>query len=169
MTVSDAIAVLALGISAVSAFVSYKAYKHTVSAQQLEATLAFEKDKSELLMYLEQSRNLFSTAQREIENIRFVLAHEPQAVQQALGSYNNLFSEFLPRLVGAERQASSLWQEIYEWRDTSGRSAFAHHTPRYRASVEHDRVAHSSALKCAAELRSQIGRAHEAYERGQLG
>jgi len=169
MTGSDAIAVLALVISAVSAFVSYKAFKHTVNAQQLEATLAFEKDKSELLMYLEQSRNLFSAAQREIENVRFVLAHEPQAVQQALVSYNNLFSEFLPRLVGAERQASSLWQEIYEWRDTSGRSAFAHHTPRYRASVEHDRVAHSSALKCVAELRSQIGRAHEAYERGLLG
>jgi hypothetical protein len=169
MTGSDAIAVLALVASGVSAFVSYKAYKHTISAQQLEATLAFEKDKSELLMYLEQSRNLFSAAQREIENVRFVLAHEPLIVQQVLASHNGLFTEFLPRLVGAERQASSLWQEIYEWRDASGRSAFAHHTPRYRASVENDRVAHSSALKCVAELRSQIGRAHEAYERGLLG
>lgn len=166
---SDAIAVLALVVSAISALVSYKAYKHTVGSQQLETTLAFEKDKSELLMYLEQSRNLFSAAQREIENVRVVLAHEPLAVQQALASYNNLFTEFLPRLVGAERQASTLWQEIYEWRDTSGRSAFAHHMPRYRASVENDRVAHSSALKCVAELRLQIGRAHEAYDRGQLG
>ena len=169
MSGSDAIAVLALVVSAISALVSYKAYKHTVGSQQLETTLAFERDKSELLMYLEQSRNLFSAAQREIENVRFVLAHEPPAVQQALASYNNLFTEFLPRLVAAERQASTLWQDIYEWRDTSGRSAFAHHTPRYRASVENDRVAHSSALKCVAELRSQIGRAHEAYARGQLG
>lgn len=168
MTSSDVIAVLALVISTASAFVSYKAFKHSVTAHHLEATLAFEKDKSELLMYVEQSRNLFSAAQREIENVHFVLAHEPQAVQRALASYSNLFTEFLPRLAGAECQASTLWQEIHAWRDVSGRSAFAHHTPRYRASLENDRLAHGSALKCVGELRSQIIRAHDAYEKGLL-
>ncbi|MGN6235324.1 hypothetical protein [Dyella sp.] len=166
---SDTIATLALIVSIGSAVVSYKAFKHSVNAHELETTLAFEKDKSELLMHVEQSRNLFSSAQREIENVRFVLAHEPPQVQRALASYDNLFTEFLPKLVGAERQATSLWNEVYEWRDKSGRSAFAHHTPKYRALLENDRVAHQSALKCVAELRNQITRAHEAYERGQLG
>lgn len=165
---SAAIATLALVVSVVSAFVSYKAFKHSINVHELETTLAFERDKSELLMHVEQSRNLFSSAQREIENVGFVLSQEPSQVQAALGSYQNLFTEFLPKLVGAERQATSLWNEIYDWQDKSGRSAFAHHTPRYRALLENDRVAHQSALKCVAELRSQIVRAHEAYERGQL-
>jgi hypothetical protein len=166
---SDIIAILALVVSVGSAFVSYKAFKHSVNVHELETTLAFERDKSELLMHVEQSRNLFSSAQREIENVKFVLASEPPQVQKALASYDSLFTKFLPRLVGAERQATSLWNEIYEWQDKTGRSAFAHHTPRYRALLEDDRVAHQSALKCVAELRSQITRAHEAFESGQLG
>jgi hypothetical protein len=166
---SDIIATLALIVSVSSALVSYRAFKHSVDVHELETTLAFERDKSELLMHVEQSRNLFSSAQREIENVKFVLAYEPPQVQKALGSYDNLFTEFLPRLVGAERQATALWNEIYEWQDKTGRSAFAHHTPRYRALLENDRVAHQSALKCVAELRSQITRAHEAFESGLLG
>jgi hypothetical protein len=162
---SIAIATLALVVSAASALISYKAFTHSVTVHELETALAFERDKSELLLHVEQGRNLLSSAQREIENVMFVLAHEPRQVQNALGSYDNL----LPKLVGAERQATSLWNEIYEWRDKSGRSAFAHHSPRYRALLENDRVAHQSALKCVAELRSQISRAHEAYERGLLG
>lgn len=165
---SDIIATSALVVSVGSAFVSYSAFRHSVNVHELETTLAFERGKSELLMHVEQSRNLFSSAQREIENVKFVLAYEPPQVQGVLGSYDDLFTEFLPKLVGAERQATSLWNEIYEWRDKSGRSAFAHHTPRFRALLEDDRVVHQSALKCVAELRSQIIRAHEAYERGQL-
>ena len=169
MVGSDVIAIVALLVSLGSAFISYKAFHHSVSVHDLETTLAFERDKSELLMHVERSRNLFSAAKREIENAKFVLDHEPPVVQQALRSYDNLFTEFLPRLVGAERQANSLWHEIYEWRDKSGRSAFAHHTPRFRSLLEDDKVAHDAALKCVAELRSQMQRAHDAYERGQLG
>jgi hypothetical protein len=169
MDASDVIATLALLVSVAAAFVSYKAYMHTVRVHELETTLAFERDKSELLSYLEQSRNLFSSARREIELARFVLEHEPLAVQSALSSYQNLFTEFLPNLIGAERNANALWDEIFEWRDKSGRSAFAHHSPRFRASVENDRVAHEMALKCTAELNSQMVRAREAYHLGHLG
>ena len=119
-------------------------------------------------MYVEQSRNLLSEAKREIEAVRNVLDNEPQSVRLALRTYQNLFADFLPRLKGGERQANSLWEEIYEWRDKSGRNAFAHHAPRYRALIADDRVARDSALKCVAELRAQIARAHEAYERGIL-
>ena len=169
MESSDVIAVLALIVSLVSAYISYRAFTHSVGAHELETTLAFERDKSELLMQVEQSRNLFSSARREIEQLQFVLSHEPPQVQSALNSYDNLFSEFLPRLVGAERQAGLLWDEIHAWRDKSGRGAFAHHTPRFRSLIENDRVAHDSALFCAKEVRAQLARAQDAFNRGLLG
>jgi hypothetical protein len=169
MDASDVIASLALIVSIVAALISYKAYNHTVGAHDLETTLAFERDKSELLSYVEQSRNLFSGARREAELAQFVLGHEPPVVQQALTSYQGLFTDLLPKLVGAERNATSLWEEIFEWRDKSGRSAFAHHAPRYRASLEHDRVAHEMALKCVAEFNSQMIRAREAFASRRLG
>lgn len=168
MDASDVIAALALVVSIFAGVISWKAYTHTVNAHELETTLAFERDKSELLSYIEQSRNLFSSARREIELAQFVLSHEPLEVQQALSSYQGLFTEFLPNLVGAERNANSLWHEIFEWRDKSGRSGFAHHAPRFRASVENDRVAHQMALKCTAEFNSQLGRAKEAFANGLL-
>ena len=169
MDASDVIALFALVVAGWAALISRRAYKHTVSVHELETTLAFERDKSELLSYLEQSRNLFSSARREIELAQYVLAHEPSIVQAALESYQGLFTEFLPRIIGAERQVNSLWDEIYEWRDKTGRSAFAHHVPRYRALVENDRVAHEMALKCAAEFNATMVRAREAYNSGQLG
>ena len=169
MEASDVIAVLALIVSLASAYISYRAFTHSVSVHELESTLAFERDKSELLMHVEQSRNLFSSARREIEQIQFVLFQEPIQVQTALKSYENLFTVLLPRLIGAERQASQLWEEIHQWRDKSGRSAFAHHTPRYRALIEDDRVAHDSALFCVAELRAQLTRAKDMFSRGLLG
>ncbi|SDR10596.1 hypothetical protein [Pseudoxanthomonas sp. CF125] len=160
---SDVIAVLALVVSLASAYISYRAFTHSVSVHELESTLAFEKDKSELLMHVEQSRNLFASARREIEQVQFVLSHEPSVVQDALRNYDNLFTEFLPRLVGAERQAGLLWDEIHEWRDKSGRSAFAHHTPRFRSLIENDRIAHESALFCVGELRAQLARARDEF------
>jgi hypothetical protein len=169
MEASNVIASLALIVSVVAALISYKAYNHAVGVHDLETTLVFERDKSELLSYVEQSRNLFSGARREVELAQFVLGHEPPTVQQALISYQGLFTDFLPKLVGAERNATSLWEEIFEWRDKSGRSAFAHHGPRFRASLEHDRVAHEMALKCAAEFNSQMVRAREAFLNGLLG
>ena len=169
MDASDLIAVIALAVSFASAYVSYKAFNHSVKVHDLETTLAFERDKSELLMHVETSRSHFAAAQREIENVRYVFEHEPLAVQQALSSYHDLFTNFLPKLVQAERQASILWNEIYEWRDKSGRSAFAHHTPRFRSLIDNDKVVHDMAVRCVTEVRSQIQRAHEAFERGQLG
>ena len=169
MESSDLIAGLALVVSLVSAYISHKAFTHSVSVHELETTLAFERDKSELLMHVEKSRNLFSSARQEVERVQFVLSHEPPQVQGALKSYDNLFTEFLPRLIGAERQAGLLWQEIYEWRDKSGRSAFAHHSPRFRSLIENDRVAHDSALFCVAELRTQLARAQDMFSRGLLG
>lgn len=169
MEVSDLIAVVALAVSLWSGFISYKAFNHSVKVHELETSLAFERDKSELLMHVETSRSHFAAAQREIENVRLVLAHEPSQVQQALGSFQNLFTEFLPKLVQAERQAGILWQEIYEWRDKSGRDAFAHHTPRFRSLIDNDKMVHEMALKCVTEVRSQLQRAQEAYERGLLG
>ncbi|MCC8686419.1 hypothetical protein ABFU27_07355 [Xanthomonas campestris pv. raphani] len=166
---SDVIAVLALIVSLASAYISYRAFSHSVSVHELESTLAFERDKSELLMHVEQSRNLFSSVRREIEQLQFVLSHEPQQVQGALKNYDNLFTEFLPRLVGSERQAGLLWDEIHAWRDKSGRSAFAHHTPRFRSLIENDRVAHDSALFCAQEVRAQLARVRDLFNRGLLG
>lgn len=168
MESSDAIAALALIVSMTSAYISYRAYSHSVTSHELETKLAFERDKSELLMYVEKSRSLFSSARREIEQLQFVLSHEPPEVQSALKNYDNLFREFLLRLIGSERQAGLLWEEIYEWRDKSGRSAFAHHTPRYRSLIESDRVAHDSALFCVSEVRTQLARAKEMYRRGLL-
>jgi hypothetical protein len=169
MDASDAIALLALGISVWAAVTSHRAHNHALRVHELETDLAFRREKSELLSYLEQSRNLFASARREIELARYVLDQEPLQVQAAMGSYQSLFTEFLPNIVGAERQVNSLWSEIYEWRDQSGRSAFAHHVPRYRALVENDRVAHEMALKCTAEFNETLGRARQAYNSGQLG
>lgn len=169
MGASDVIAVLALTVSLASVYIAYRAFTHSVTVHELESTLAFERDKSELLMHVEQSRKLFSSARREIEQIQFVLSHEPIQVQSALKNYSDLFTDFLPRLVGAERQAGLLWEEIYEWRDKSGRSAFAHHTPRFRSLIEDDRVVHESALFCVKELRAQLIRAQDAFRSGTLG
>ncbi len=169
MDSSDVIAALALLVSLGSAYVSYRAFVHSVSAHELETKLAFERDKSELLMYVEKSRSLFSIARREVEQLQFVISHEPLQVRAALATYDDLFNQFLPRLVGSERQAGLLWEEIYEWRDKSGLSAFAHHTPRFRSLIEDDRVAHDSAVFCAAEVRTQLARAKDLYVQGSLG
>ena len=168
MEASDLIAALALIVSIIAALTSWKAYAHSVSVHELETTLAFERDKSELLSYVERIRNLFSASRREIELAQFVLSHEPPQVQAALHHYQGLFTEFLPDLIGAERNANSLWEQIFEWRDKAGRSGFAHHAPRFRASVEHDRIAHEMALKCTAEFNSQMTRAQEAFASGLL-
>jgi hypothetical protein len=168
MDASVAIALVAMVVSFWAAWTSHKAHTHAVKVHELENELAFSRDKSELLSYFEQSRNLFSSAQREIERARHVLEQEPAQIQAALTSYQNLFTEFLPRLVNSERQVNSLWEEVYEWRDKSGRSAFAHHTPRHRALVENDRVAYEMAMKCVEELNAQLIRARQAYESGLL-
>ena len=84
MESSDVIAGLALAVSVASAYISYRAFTHSVGVHELESKLAFERDKSELLMHVEQSRNLFSSARREIEQLQFVLSHEPPQVQGAL-------------------------------------------------------------------------------------
>ena len=169
MGFSDVIAILALAVSLASAYVSHRAFVHSVNVHELETALAFERDKSELLIHVEQSRNLFSAARREIERTQFVLSHEPVEIQRALQNYENLFTEFLPKLMGAERQASSLWDEVFAWRDKTGRSAFAHHTPRFRSLIENDRVVHDSAMFCNNEVRTQLGRAKDMYRDGLLG
>ena len=168
MGTSDAIAVLALIVSLASAYISFRAFKHSVSVHDLESSLAFDRDKSELLMHVEQSRNLFAAARREIEQTQFVLSKEPEQVKRALSCYDNLFTEFLPKLIGAERQASSLWDEIFNWRDKSGRSAFAHHTPRFRSLIDNDRMVHDSAIFCNTEVRAQLARAQDMHRKGQL-
>lgn len=120
-------------------------------------------------MHVEQSRNLFPSARREIEQLQLMLSHEPPQVQSTLKSCDNLFTESLPRLVGSERQAGLFWDEIYKWRDKSGRSAFAHHTPRFRLLIENDCAAHDSALFCTQKVRAQLTRAQELFNRGLLG
>jgi len=168
MGTSDAIAALALIVSLASAYISFRAFKHSVSVHDLESSLAFDRDKSELLVQVEQSRKLFSAARREIEKTQFVLSQEPEQVRLALNYYDSLFTEFLPKLIGAERQASLLWEEIFSWRDKAGRSAFVHHTPRFRSLIEDDRVVHDSALVCNNEVRAQLVKAQDMYRKVQL-
>lgn len=164
MNFSDAIAAFALLTSVTSGVVSYRTMKIARASQEFEATIAFERDKSELLMYIEQSRNHFSAAVREIERLHFVVQASSPDVQRALSSYQNLFSDFLPRVVVAERQASKLWDEVFEWRDKSGRSSFAHHTPRFRSLVDNDRVVYDSAMTCISEVHSQLKRAKMMFD-----
>ena len=169
MSATDFVAILALVVSLGSAYISFRAHRHSVDVHELETSLAFERDKSELLSYIEQSRRHFSDAISEIERVKFVLGHEPSQVQIALSSYENLFTEFLPKLVGAERQANTLWSEIYDWRDKSGRGAFAHHSPRHRALVADDKFVYDMAMICVTELRHQLARAQAANANGLLG
>lgn len=168
MGTSDAVAALALIVSLASAYISFRAFRHSVNVHEIDSSLAFDREKSELLVQVEQSRALFSAARREIERTQFVISQEPEQVQAALSCYDSLFTEFLPKLAGAERQASLLWDEIFNWRDKAGRSALAHHASRFRSLIEDDRVAHDSALFCNTEVRVQLVKAQEMNRNGKL-
>jgi hypothetical protein len=168
METSNFIAIIALLISLASAYISYRAFKHSITVHELESTLAFERDKSELLIYVEQSRNLFRAAIRQIEQTKFVIGQQPEQVKIALKCYDNLFTEFLPKLIESERQSSILWDEIYNWRDKSGRSAFAHHTPKFRSLIDNDRMVYDSAIFCNSEIRAQLTKAQDMLRNGLI-
>lgn len=159
MGTSDVIAILALIVSLGSGAISFWAFKHSVRVHDLDANLAFDRDRSELLVHLEESRALFASSKLELEEVQLALSHVQDQAQSALIDHDKLLAEFQRKLAGAERQASILWGEVFDWQGKQRKGAIAHHAPRYRSLIASDRVVNDAALVHIANIRHLL--AHE--------
>ena len=134
MDASDFIAVFALVVSFLSAWISYRAYLHSVRVREQESHLAFSREKSEFLMRIEKAKKRFDRLEHRLETLLNMANRLPDGERANLAMETEQLRADLKYLIGCQRQASSLWDEAYEM----SQSGLAHHKPRFLGLIEDD-------------------------------
>ena len=134
METSDVIAALALAVSLLSGWISYRAYRHTVRVSEEESRLAFSREKSEFLVRIDRARATFDRLGHRLESLMTAIDRAPEKSRASLTSEVEQLKSDLKYLEGCKRQAWSLWDETYEM----NQSGLAHHKPRFLKFIEDD-------------------------------
>jgi hypothetical protein len=134
MNTSDAIAVIALAISALSAWISYMAYLHSVRAKEEGLRLTFSRQKSEFLVRIEKARKTFDALEERLKRQLTKIEAAPEEACVALATHVSALVSDLKYVERCQKQAWSLWDETYEM----NQSGFAHHGPRFLGLIEDD-------------------------------
>ncbi len=158
-----AISILSLIAAGWSSWISHRALKHTREVYEQESTLSFAKEKAELLEVINTSRRLLDATRIAIELLQSQFSAEPKPVQEMMRNYTNLFTEYLPQIEGSLRQATSLWNEVFDWNEKTGRSTLVHHQAKFRALIHEDQVAHDSAIYCISVFKRELNKARMIY------
>ena len=162
MEISDALATIALVVSVVSAWLSYKAHRDTTQFTEREVRRDFSRERSEFLIRIERSTKLFERVEARIRALLVSIESEPDSVKSPMDELAKQLEADLRYLQGCLRQSRSLWDENYEM----SHDGLAHHKPRHLALLEDDeKFAHEAmdradkaeeSLNMSAFLRSPV-------------
>ena len=163
MDASTKIALAALGVSGLSlaaalwsAWTSHRAAEHARKTHEQERLESFERERSALLEDINTSRATLDRARMEIGALKAVFDAERQPVQALLYSYRSLFDEYLPKVEGGVRQASTLWDEVAAWEPSRSQGALIQHQAKFRALLHEDQMAYEHAVNLCNELRGKL-------------
>lgn len=152
---SIVISAIALLVSAFSAWVSYQAYRRSLSTNERMARLSFARERSEFLVRIEASRKRFEQAQQRIVRILEQIESQASSLRASLVEEEEQLRSDETFLKGCIRQALSLWDEVYEMTQ----DGLAHHRPRHLALLEDDDEFTLKALARADEAEAAIAQA----------
>ena len=145
METSNVIAALALAVSLLSVWISYRAYRHSVRASEEESRLAFSREKSEFLVRIDKARVTFDRLGHRLESLMAAIDRASDKASASLPEEVEQLKSDLKYLEGCKRQAWSLWDETYEM----SQSGLAHHKPRFLKLIEDDeQFAHDAQIRC---------------------
>lgn len=157
MDTSDLIAAFALIVSLLSAWISYRAYCHTVHVKEEESRIAFSREKSEFLVRIDRARKLLDRLEQRVKGQLSKINSVSENDRSALADETNRLKSDLAYVECCQRQARSLWEETYEM----GQSGLAHHKPRFLLLIEEDeRFANDALVRCD-EIEKKIIKAGE--------
>ncbi|MBS7458662.1 hypothetical protein [Coralloluteibacterium stylophorae] len=156
MNASDFIAAIALVVSLLSAWISYRAHRHSVRMKEDESNLAFSREKSEFLVRIDKARKSFDHLEHRLKGLLDRIGHGADDTRKALAAEAEQLKSDLSYLEGCQRQAWSLWEETYEM----GQSGLAHHKPRFLGLIEDDE-------QFASEAQVRCGRTEEAIDKAE--
>lgn len=157
MNTSDLIAVFALIVSLLSAWISYCAYCHTVRIKEEESRIAFSREKSEFLVRIDRARKLFDRLEQRIKGQLSRINSASESDRSALVGETDRLKSDLAYVEGCQRQVCSLWEETYEMEQ----SGLAHHKPRFLLLIEEDERFANNALARCDEIEKKIIKASE--------
>ena len=155
MTVSDALAAIALLVSIASAVFSYKAHRETIRSNERESRREFNRERSEFLVRIERSQKLFDRASHRIASLLTLIDTQPNAVKSSLNNEIDQLKRDKDYLEGCMRQANSLWHENFE----TSHDGIAYHKPRHLDLLENDEEFAASALEHADAADVALNRA----------
>ncbi|WBE26078.1 hypothetical protein [Denitrificimonas caeni] len=136
MDTSDFISVLALAVSLLSAWISYRAYRYSVRVKEAESSLAFSRDKAEFLVRIDKARKYFDRLENRLKELLDRIIYGAEDIKRALVAEEQQLKSDLAYLEGCQRQVWSLTDEVYEMEQ----SALAHHKPRFLRLIEDDEL-----------------------------
>ena len=134
MEFSDVLAAIALVVSIVAAWHSYKAHRESVAFSEREASREFSRERSEFLIRIERSTKLFERVESRINGVLSSIESQPSRITSSLSAQKDGLRSDLKYLEGCLRQSRILWDENYDM----SRDGFAHHKPRHLALLEDD-------------------------------
>lgn len=142
MEFSDVLATIALGVSIVAAWHSYKAHRESVAFNEREARRDFSRERSEFLIRIERSTKLFERAESRISSVLSTIESQSDRITSSLSAQTDKLRSDLKYLEGCLRQSKILWDENYDM----SHDGLAHHKPRHLALLEDDEKFATQAL-----------------------
>lgn len=144
MEFSNVIAIVALVVSVISVWISYKAHRYSIDSKRSEIRRRFAREKSEFLVRIEKSQKLFERLDHQLKVLIQKIETTSQSLKASLTEEIDQLNSDLSYLEGCRRQAWSLWEETYEMKQ----DGFARHQPRFLKLIEDDEeFAHKSIQK----------------------
>lgn len=145
METSDVIAALALTVSLLSGWISYRAYLHSVRESEEESRLAFSHGRSEFLVRIDKARATFDRLEHRLQSLMTAIDRASDKARASLADEVEQLKSDLKYLEGCKRQAWSLWDETY----AMNQSGLAHHKPRFLKLIEDDeQFARDAQIRC---------------------
>lgn len=152
MDLSDILAITALMVSIVSAWLSYRAHRESTQFTERETQREFSRERSEFLIRIERSTKLFEHVEARIVALLASIESESGAGQSSRDEVAKQLKADLNFLQRCLCQSRSIWNEIYEIRQ----DGLAHHKPRHLALLEDDE-------KFAHEVMTRADKAEESF------
>ena len=164
------ISIIALVVSAMSffaamwaAWVSHRTLQHARKSHQQELELTFERERSELLEVIGQSRLLLDRTRIRIGTLQARFDAAPDQVKTMLANYTSIFTEYLPSIEGALRQCNSLIDEVSDWDRSTGIAALVRHQARFRTLIHNDQIAHDQGIFLVDTFYEKFGQAMQSF------
>jgi hypothetical protein len=140
------VSVGSLGVTVWATRLSKKSLNHAINIQIRGEEKEFDRLRTELLMQIADRRRLLDKMRIEIGTLKAEFDAEKQPVKVIMGSYTNLFSEYLPKVEASIQQLDMRWREISGWsKEKDYRELMDTKAVLYR-SLKDDEVAYDSGI-----------------------